>query len=77
MRPRLLRVLGVFLIVGGVILLGASAYAMYRLGVSESVDGASYAKRGISAAVGGTALFLGGLWATGEARRREEQTEGE
>ena len=70
MPPRLLSVLGVLLLVGGVLFLGLSAYAMYRIGVSESVDDSAYAKRGIAAALVGTALFLGGLWAGREARGR-------
>lgn len=59
---RLWRSLAFLLIVIGVLLLAVSAYEMYRIGTaSVSSENPDLAKRGISAAVGGTISFLAGL----------------
>lgn len=73
MRARLLSGIGLLLLVAGVLLLGASAYAMYRLGTSSSSTGnPALAREGIAEAVGGAGLFLIGLGAIRWSRDDQE-----
>jgi hypothetical protein len=77
-RSTLFKLLGYLLVVAGLFLLGLSAYEMYKIGTSTaSKPSADLAKRGIVAAVSGTALFLGGLGcfrltAPGEPQAKDE-----
>ena len=69
MSNPLLKGLGILLVSAGVAGLAASAYAMYKLGVSSpDGEGMTIAEKGIAAAVVGTASFLAGLWVLRLAR---------
>ena len=75
MRERLLRGAGLSFLLLGVLLLAASAYAMYRLGTTDGSDKPSLAREGIGEAVGGAVSFLIGLGAIRWSRGDEDPPE--